>query len=313
MKGYLKKGLKICGFLGILGLLVLGATAAVLPKIPDFYKEDEWDVLFFGTSQSYCTFSPAVFEEYGLASYNRSRQQQPINYTYYYIKEALEVSDVDVVVLETYALTYWDGHEAYDNAAVRDSSLNDMRYSWIKYQAIRDCVEKTQQIGYIFPLDKYHSNWERLDYSSLGVLWESVSERYYTEESDRGFFAWNAVQESSYLQEDALRSEVRQELSEFNMKYLNLIYEECEKNGAELVLARSPLPCEIYIVETMNSIEDWAGEHDVPCVNYMELTGEIGMDWEKDSLDGGTHLNVYGAEKVSGHLAEFLKERYFNE
>ena len=98
----------------------------------------------------------------------------------------------------------------------------------------------------------------------------------------------------------------------FNMRYLELIYEECQTHGTKLVLTRVPLPCDNYIVETMNSVQDWAKAHDVEFINYMKLAEEIGMNWKQDSLDGGGHLNVYGAEKVSRHLAECLKTKYFN-
>lgn len=293
-------------FFGILVVFIFAVTMALLPKIPDFYKEDRWDVLFFGTSQCYCSFNPAVFDEYDLKTYNRGRQQQPLNYTYYYIKDALEVSEVDIVVLETYALTYWEGHDAFWDAGVRDSSLNDMRYSRTKYDMIFDCVDEENRISYLFPLDKYHSNWENLNYDTVGTFFTSLTERYYTEESERGFFPWNAVQEAYYLPENLLNSEERREIYALNMEYLERIYELCEKNNIELVLVRTPLPCESYIIETMNTLKDWAEEKEVIFINYMDLTEELKMDWTKDSLDGGVHLNMYGAEKVSRHLAEYL-------
>ncbi len=313
MNIHIQRITKVIAFLGLLCILVYGLTIALLPKIPDFYQEDEWDVVFFGTSASYCSFNPAVFDEYGLKSYNRGRQQQPINYTYYYIKDALETSDIDVVVLETLALTYWEGYEVFTEEGVRDSSLNDMRYSKTKVEAILDCVPREKQIGYLFPLDKYHSNWEKLDDQSFPTLWEALCSRYDKESSERGFFPWDSIQECFYLSKEALDSEVRRYIYDFNMKYLNLIKEECKEQGAKLVLVRTPLPCEDYIVEIMNTLEEWAKANDVEFINYMDMTEEIGMNWKQDSLDGGSHLNVYGAEKVSGHLAKHLKEQYFNQ
>ena len=307
MNIHIQRITKVIAFWGSLCILVYGITIALLPKIPDFYQEDEWDVLFFGTSASYCSFDPAVFDEYGLKTYNRGRQQQPINYTYYYIKEALETSKVDVVVLETFALTYWEGYEVFTDEVVRDNSLNDMRYSKVKWEAIMDCVPKEKQMSYLFPLDKYHSNWEKLDYRSPLALWENIQRRYYKGESERGFFPWSAVQECNYLSNTELESSVRKDIYEFNLKYLELIYEECKAQGVKLVLTRAPLPCDNYIIEEMNTVQDWADEHEAPFINYMKMTDEIGLDWKQDSLDGGNHLNVYGAEKVSRHLAEYLK------
>lgn len=69
---------------------------------------------------------------------------------------------------------------------MRDSSLNDLRYSDIKVEAIRDCVPEDLQLSYLFPLDKYHSRWEELDYSSFEGWKESFMNSYFTEEG-RGF------------------------------------------------------------------------------------------------------------------------------
>ena len=171
-------------------------------------------------------------------------------------------------------------------------------------------MPKEEQIGYLFPLDKYHSNWEEFDYQSPLALVKDLGNRYYKENSRRGYYAWDSVKESGYLPENALNSEVRGEIYSFNMKYLETIYKECKEKGAQLVLTRVPLPCDNYIVEEMNTVQDWADEHEVPFINYMKMTDEIGIDWKQDSLDGGNHLNVYGAEKISRHLAEYLKKEY---
>lgn len=314
MNSNLKKGIRTVAFLGILFVVLWGATRAVLPKIPDFYKEDEWDVVFFGTSATYCSFNPAVFDEYDIKSYNRGRQLQPLNYTYYYIKDALDAADIDVVVLETFSLTYWDDHEAYMGTGVRDSSFNDLRYSAVKYEAIMDCVPEGQRLPYLFPFDKYHSNWENFDYSSLSGLWNSITNPYYTEDSERGYYAWDKINPIKYIAEPGAElSDKKRDISAFNMKYLKKIYETCQEKGAKLLLVRVPLPADGYIVETMNTLQDWADEKGVDFINYMALTGELGMDWDKDALDQGSHLNIYGAEKVSRHLAEYLKENYFSQ
>lgn len=312
MNIHMKRVARVVAFISLLCILLYGITRAFLPKIPDFYQEDDWDVVFFGTSASYCSFDPAIFDEYGLKTYNRGRPQQPINYTYYYIKDALETSDIDVVVLETLALTYWEGCELYTDEGVCDSSLNDMRYSKVKCEAILDCVPKEKQLGYLFPLDKYHSNWEDPDYQSPFALWKNIWNRYYTEESDRGYYGWSDVKECGYLSEEALNCEARETIFYFNMKYLELIYKECKEKGAQLVLTRVPLPCEDYIIREMNSLQDWAEEHEVPFINYMKMTDELGMDWKQDSVDGGLHMNMYGAEKVSRHFAGYLKQGFGN-
>lgn len=115
--------MKVLIFCGILAGSICGITIALLPRIPDFYKEEHWDAVIFGTSQSYCTFDPEIFDEYGLKTYNRGRQQQTMNYTYYYVKDALDNSDIDVVVLEIFGMFYDEDDTGFTSEGVRDSSL----------------------------------------------------------------------------------------------------------------------------------------------------------------------------------------------
>ena len=299
--------MKVLIFCGILAGSICGITIALLPRIPDFYKEEHWDAVFFGTSQSYCTFDPEIFDEYGLKTYNRGRQQQTMNYTYYYVKDALDNSDFDVVVLEIFGMFYDEDDTGFTSEGVRDSSLNDLRYSDIKVEAIRDCVPEDLQLDYLFPLVKYHYRWEELDYSSFEGWKESFMNSYFTEEG-RGFKHWAGAQPCGYASWDAIFSEQRREVYEKNFEYLDKIYELCKEKGAELVLVKAPFPCYDRTVEMTNTVMDWADENDVELINCMKVTDVIGLNFEEDSLDAGTHLNESGGRKVSQYIAEYLKE-----
>lgn len=306
------KIMKFILFLGALGLTLCAVTVITLPKVPDFYKEKEWDVVFFGTSQSYCTFAPIIFDEYGLKTYNRGRQQQTMNYTYYYIKDALEVSDIDVVVLEVFGMFYDEDDERFTNEHIRESSLGDFRYSKIKMEAIQDCVAEELQQDYLFPLDKYHTNWEKWNVSSGTAFIESVINPYYTEDSDRGYMRWDATEWFWYPDVNEFKN-YYEEVYKENFRYLEMIYELCKEQDVELVLVRGPLPCYDTILGKTNTIEAWAKLKGVDMINYMYLGEEIDLNEYTDSLDGGTHLNQSGAGKVSHHLANYLVENYFSE
>ena len=299
-------------FLGLLGMTIYEVTKIMLPKIPDFYQEEHWDVVFFGTSQSYCSFDPEIFDEYGLKTYNRGRQQQPMNYTYYYVKDALEVSDIDVIVLEIFGTFYDADATCFTDVGIRDSSLNDLRYSETKIDLIREVIDEENQFEYFFPLDKYHTNWEKWDTSSIDVLWKSISNPYYTEESDRGYLRWKECQECGYASWEMLFSEVRADVYDENMYYLEKIYELCQENDTRLILTRTPFPCYDTVIGKTNTVYDWAMEHNVEFINFMQITGDIGLDFGTDSLDGGVHLNESGAEKVSRYLADYIVN-YFDQ
>ena len=302
--------IKIIIFLVVLNGGILLITYVLTPKIPSFYREKHYDAVFFGTSQSYCSFDPLIFDEYDLKTYNRGRQQQTMNYTYYYIKDALDVCDIDVVVLEVFGMVYEEDDTGFISEGVRDSSLNDMRMSETKIEAIRECVPEEMQISYYFPLDKYHFRWEELDYASWNGFYNSALKPYY-EEADRGYKRWT---ESEVCVDDYWSiafSEIRRDVYAGNIKYLDKIYELCQKKGAKLILVKAPLPCYDRVIEETNTVSDWAEEHDIELINYMRLQDVLELNFYTDSLDGGTHLNESGAGKVSKHLAAYLKENYF--
>ena len=47
-------------------------------------------------------------------------------------------------------------------------------------------------------------------------------------------------------------------------------------------------------------------------MDYYNFIGneEIGIDWSTDTYDGGVHLNVFGAEKMTNHFGKLLVKQY---
>lgn len=47
-------------------------------------------------------------------------------------------------------------------------------------------------------------------------------------------------------------------------------------------------------------------------INFVDLNLELKkqINWKKDSVDGGDHLNIKGAKKTSAYLGEYLKKEY---
>ena len=55
-------------------------------------------------------------------------------------------------------------------------------------------------------------------------------------------------------------------------------------------------------------MEDYAAQHGLLYINFLEKIDEIGIDWNTDTYDQGLHLNVYGAEKLSRYFGRILSE-----
>ena len=56
-------------------------------------------------------------------------------------------------------------------------------------------------------------------------------------------------------------------------------------------------------------MEEYAEENDLLYINFLDLIDEVGLDFQTDTYDGGLHLNLSGAEKLSRYFGTLLTEQ----
>ena len=81
----------------------------------------------------------------------------------------------------------------------------------------------------------------------------------------------------------------------------------CEKQGIGLLMVSAPAPLH-FSMEKHNALAAYADQRGIEYLDLNLLTGEIGIDYETDMLDGGDHVNHSGSEKITEYLASYLKE-----
>ena len=57
-------------------------------------------------------------------------------------------------------------------------------------------------------------------------------------------------------------------------------------------------------------MQQYADEKGIAYLDLNEKVEELGLNWTGDTQDKGDHLNVYGAEKVTSYLGNYLEENY---
>lgn len=55
-------------------------------------------------------------------------------------------------------------------------------------------------------------------------------------------------------------------------------------------------------------MEEYAAAHNLRYINFLELQEDTGIDYSTDTYDGGLHMNLSGAEKLSRYLGKMLTE-----
>lgn len=274
------------------------------------YNEDNsYEVLLMGSSHMNGSMNPNIlWGKYGITSFNYGTGGQPIDVTYYLLKEALKIHEPKVVVLDLYYLGITDeyGEEGYIRYV-----LDNMRFSLNKLEALTNCVPKDDIIHYLFPLIKYHTRWKELALEDFQFDLEAGAYAKGFNASSKKYGISNKgdlnVTEASYIPEKTERYlykfiELSKEY-EFNLVFVNAPYDytgnDNMKNWHENDAAM------------FNRVNEIAEENNIPFINYSskEKLEEIDFNFAEDMFNIG-HVNIWGAKKVSLNFADFLDENY---
>ncbi len=263
--------------------------------------EGRHDVLFIGDCEVYESFVPAVlFEEYGITSYVRGGAQQLAWHSYYLLEDALRYETPSVVVFNVLALKYGEPQkEAYNRMA-----LDGMAWSSAKVAAIRaSMTEEEDFLSYVFPLLRFHSRWQELSAEDFRYAFSEPPAV-----SDSGYLMQTGVvpyDPSADIDPSPL---VDATLPAASMAYLDRMRDLCAARGIELVLIKAPTNAWQYhwYDEWDEQVRDYAAANGLAYYNLIPEADAMGLDMTTDTYDGGVHLNVYGAEKLTRYFGAIL-------
>lgn len=280
----------------------------VTAKIDGFYNspKNEYDVMYFGSSNTYCCFNPlVVWKETGVKSYVFATQQQPTWATYHYIKEALKTQDLKLAVVDV--LMFSKDDEYYDDG-VNYTFCDNLPLSKNKLELICASVPKGGRFSLACRFVKYHTRWSELEKKDFEYNRRKMSDY------SKGFYLLDA--KSNEAKANDLRGVTEEKpICEKNLYYLNKIIELCKTEGVELMLVKTPSNATKEEKMYYNTVERIAKEQGVSFVDYNMRYDEIGFYFENDFFDK-SHLNVYGAERFTKYFVkntEYFKDKTLND
>lgn len=295
----------LAGVLFFLQKLLMPKYMSEIPEgnlIEEYYKEvKKHDVIFIGDCEVFSNVSPVtLWEKYGITSYIRGSAQQLIWQSYYLLEETLKYEKPKVVVYNVLAMKYNEPQkEAYNRL-----TLDGMKLSLQKIKAIKASMTEGEDfITYIFPLLRYHSRWNELKAEDFKYLFRK------DKVSHNGYLMRVDVKPAGYIPTGRMLADYR--FGDNSYHYLDKMTELCKRNNIELILIKSPSVYPYWYPQWDQQMKDYAKEHDLKYINFLELADEMGIDYETDTFDGGLHLNLSGAEKFTTYFGEILS-RDFN-
>ena len=267
--------------------------------VAEYFKEEkDFDVIFIGDCEVYENFSPIVlWEQYGINSYIRGSAEQYIWQSYYLLEDTLRYETPEVVIFNIQSLQF----DVSQNEAYNRMTLEGMEWSPAKVKAILASMKPGEKfLDYVFPILRYHSRWSELESTDLRYLFDTKKV------SHNGYYMRVDVRPAENVPEGRILADYS--FGENAWKYLDMMTELCEEKGIELILIKAPSLYPYWYEEWEVQVEDYAAEHNLKYINFLELTEEVGIDYSLDTYDAGLHMNLSGAEKLASWLGNFLKE-----
>ena len=287
-------------------VLALGAfTALVIPKRHSYgstwghyleEEEDSIDVLFVGSSLTYCNIIPALFwEQTGLTAYNVTGPALTVPGEYYFLREALKTQSPSVVFVEITAALYqrYTGHT--------ETMLGFLPLGENRILAALNEAEPEKVGGLLFPMLTYHSRWTELGKDDWKVFLHG-----YGKDITAGYTYLNQyrVPEGYTIRTDPIDPEMIAR----NMEYLHRIAELCLEAGIIPVFYESPA-ASIMPPEEMDEVRgELAAIDGAMVVNFNDHRDAIGAELGNDYQDA-LHYNAAGAEKFTRYLGQWFTEQ----
>ncbi len=270
-------------------------------KVGGFKNEprNTFDVLGFGSSHMYCTLNPIwLYKNKGIRSYVLATQQQPINATYYYIKESFKRQKPKVVILEALMLTV----SGKVSEGVAHDAVDPFPNSINKLRMINSLNTEDGKENYYFNFLKYHTRWQELAKQDFNFDFKKQTDPM------RGYvFLKKAVENS--VKQVSYEGVPEKAIDKENEKAFNNICKLVSENGAELMLLIAPYDVKSDVLGYYKYLYKLAEKNNVKILDFNAEFNESGIKNQTDFYDGG-HLNVYGAEKATTVIGDFLEKEY---
>lgn len=288
-------------------------------RVKGFFLEDadSLDVVYLGASEVYSDIAPGyAYERDGITSYLFATQANTILNYKSQLKNILSRQKNALIVIELNGALY-DEDELTKEANLRNYSDHaPLDFDKVEYVA-KNVGEN--QLEYLFPLLKYHGTWSDTEHAGGD---EALYRRTVADNQSRGYSCLKGVLNwplrfksptpslNSTLPDSANK---KQPLADTAEKSLRELLEYCKSEGlGNVVFARFP-----HIVtertydrfERNNTVGEIVAEYGYDYLNFERDFAATGLDEDADfyNLD---HLNVYGQQRFTAFLTDYLKEHY---
>lgn len=285
----------------LLALIVLYASKVLerkdaYEKYEAFFREEnDFDVLFFGSSNMQLMVNPLqLWDECGITSYNFGNTSERLPVTYWTVKQALKYTNPKVVVIE---VSQYGQIEKYKDMYSVHLAWDRFPLSMTKIKAVYDVLSPSDpRHELLFDVILYHDRWDELTV-------EDFSGNY---SKNKGYAAnhnCTVYERPEYeFRVDKAATETE------GVLYLEKTVQELQAKGIQVIFVHSPEVNSEEKQARINAASITAEKYNVPFIDFTVMKDCV-VDYATDLADAD-HVNVKGAAKVTYYLGEYLMNNY---
>ena len=292
-------------------------------RFEDFYAlpQNSLNMVFIGSSHSYCTFDPELFDNhFAISSYQMGTPLQHLDTSYYELLEIYRTQTPDVVVLET----YWDVLDDRFEMKQANSFFEVLQNEELKKEYIQKVFPLSEKIKYYLLPIRFQQDYFAYEANEIskkieqtyGVQKKKIQyqegEEYYR---SKGYVYCNmGMLPGEYNETNQFRGldGKNWEIDETQAGYVKKIAALCKQKGSELVMVTAPIA-----LVSMDYIQNYdkihqkmaalAEEVHANYIDYNVINQQIGMLTNENFRDDA-HLNDSGVQIVDRHFINWLTE-----
>lgn len=304
--------IRVICFLLIFALLVQGTTlffkasdtnTLVSLRALDNEEPNDIDVLIMGQSEVYTGFVPTIaYDEYGYSSFAYGMSAMPASILPAVLEHASLKQHPKVLMVEITAFSKPDKY--YERNAELHSFIDNLPIGKERLDVINKYIPEDRKAQFFRPVSTYHDNWKMPDVCASNALVRFMTATH-KRNVLKGFSASARKMTKPINKKDTSFC-----FDTKSREYLERFIQTCKDNGYENVLfVRFPHGRKIKNKEAMKEIEKTIEDSGYDFLNLNDKSKKLGIDTMKDYY-GADHMNLFGAEKNTRYLSEYLLKHY---
>lgn len=288
----------------------------------EFYSlpENSVDMLFLGSSHSYCTFDPEIIDsKLGTSGYQLGMPLQHYDTAYYTLREALNYQKPKTVVLEL----YWDMLDDEFELTQAGYLFQVVKNKELEKDYIKNVFPLSEKVKYNIDIFRYQADYFAYRNTKLKEKLENNYSVFTPEkEKQKGIEKYRS-KGYTYCNYNMLEDELDKtnqfknldglnwEINSTQVKYVNKIAQLCKENNIKLIFVTAPIAnvSMDYIKNydfIHNSIQKIADDNGVEYVD-LNIANKENSLLTNDNFRDDAHLNHSGVEIIDNWFADWLK------